>query len=205
MDDEAPTAPQVSRALIASLLVGVVALALGTFVGTRLSRPPGDDSPEAGFARDMSAHHAQAVEMAEIVRTRSSDPEVLALATDIVLTQQAQLGQMRGWLDVWRLPPSRSTTAMAWMGHAMPRSAMPGMASRDDVANLRTLDPAAAEIRFLQLMIPHHRGGVEMAKAIVERTGRAEVRTLADAIVRTQQSEVRNMQAMLRARGAAAE
>ena len=151
----------------------------------------------------MSAHHTQAVEMAEIVRTRSGDPEVLALATDIVLTQQAQLGQMRGWLDVWRLPPSRSSTAMAWMGHAVPRSSMPGMAPREDVAALRTLDPEAAEIRFLQLMIPHHRGGVEMAEAIVERTGRAEVRGLAGAIVRTQQSEVRNMEAMLRARGAA--
>lgn len=200
--EAAPRAPAVSTTLVVALLVGVIALTVGTFVGTRLSRPPGDASPEAGFARDMSAHHLQAVEMAEILRTKSEDPEMLALATDIVLTQQAQVGQMRGWLDVWRLPPSRSTTAMAWMGHRMNRSSMPGMASREEVAELRDLGPAEAEVRFLQLMIPHHRGGVDMAKAVIERTGRAEVVALAGAIVSTQQSEVRNMQALLRARGA---
>lgn len=202
-EEDAEVGPrQPSRTLVTALVVGVLAVALGTFVGTRLSRPPGDDSPEAGFARDMSAHHAQAVDMAEIVRTTSQDPEMLALATDIVLSQQAQIGQMRGWLDVWRVPPSRSATAMAWMGHRMNRSAMPGMASREDIAALRSMSPADAEVRFLQLMIPHHRGGVDMAKAVLERTGRSEVRALADAIVLSQQSEVRNMQAMLRDRGA---
>lgn len=201
--DEPAVAPrQPSRTLVTALVVGVLAVALGTFVGTRLSRTPGDDSPEAGFARDMSAHHAQAVDMAEIVRTTSQDSEMLALATDIVLSQQAQIGQMRGWLDVWRVPPSRSTTAMAWMGHRTSRSEMPGMASREAIAALRSMTLAEAEVRFLQLMIPHHRGGVDMAKAVLERTGRSEVRALADAIVRSQQSEVRNMKAMLRARGA---
>lgn len=201
--EDAEAAPrQPSKTLVTALIAGVLAVGLGTFMGTRLSRPPGDDSPEAGFARDMSAYHAQAVDMAEIVRMTSDDPETLALATDIVLSQQAQIGQMRGWVDVWRVPPSRSTTAMAWMGHPMNRSAMPGTASRDEIAALRSMAPAEAEVRFLQLMIPHHRGGVDVATAVLDRTGRSEVRALAEAIVLSQLSEVRNMQAMLRARGA---
>jgi hypothetical protein len=76
------------------MLVGVAAVAtLGTaLVMTLLTRPPGDGSPEAGFARDISVHHAQAVEMAEIVRDRTESEEVRTLATDIALTQQAQIG-----------------------------------------------------------------------------------------------------------------
>jgi uncharacterized protein (DUF305 family) len=48
----------------------------------------------------MMVHHAQAVEMAEIVRDRTENPQTRTLATDIALTQQAQIGQMQGWLAV---------------------------------------------------------------------------------------------------------
>src|SRR3712207_5353493 len=60
---------------------------------------PSDSSPEAGFARDMMVHHAQAVEMAEILRDKSESEEMRTLAADIALTQQAQIGQMQGWLQ----------------------------------------------------------------------------------------------------------
>lgn len=58
--------------------------------------PPGEDSAATGFARDMRAHHEQGVEMAEIMRDRTDDPALRLLATDIALTQQAQIGRMRG-------------------------------------------------------------------------------------------------------------
>src|SRR5215208_5475087 len=102
-----------------------VLLALATIVWGVLSlglllvpRPPGDDSPEVGFARDMINHHAQAVQMAETVRNRTESEEIRILATDTVLTQQAEIGQMQGWLAVWGLPVSGTGTAMAWMGHS---------------------------------------------------------------------------------------
>ncbi len=57
-------------------LVAVLAVAAVVFFGLAVwlylsGSPPGDGSPEAGFARDMIVHHAQAVEMAEIVRDRT--------------------------------------------------------------------------------------------------------------------------------------
>ena len=64
-----------------------------------------------GFARDMMVHHAQAVEMAEIVRDKTENENVRILATDIALTQQAQIGQMQGWLAVWELPRHRHREA----------------------------------------------------------------------------------------------
>src|SRR5918992_1175568 len=82
---------------------------------------PSDSSPEAGFARDMMVHHAQAVEMAEIVRDKTESEEIRTLAADIALTQQAQIGQMQGWLQVWDLPPTGTVPAMSWMGHPTAR------------------------------------------------------------------------------------
>ena len=75
------------------VLLGVsVIVATGAALTALLvARPPGDGSPEAGFARDMIVHHAQAVEMAEIVRDRTESEQIEILATDIVLTQQAQI------------------------------------------------------------------------------------------------------------------
>jgi uncharacterized protein (DUF305 family) len=164
-------------------------------------KPPADDSAEAGFARDMMVHHAQAVEMAEIVRDRTEDPEIRTLATDIALTQQGQIGQMQGWLSVWGLPPTGAEPAMAWMGHPT-RGRMPGMASPEEVSRLGDLPPEEADERFLQFMIPHHRAALEMTEAILGETDRPEVERLAEAISASQRAEISAMEKMLRQRDA---
>ena len=66
-------------------------------------------------------------EMAELARGRTDDELVRLLATDVVLTQQAQIGRMRGWLDVWDETPTSAAAPMSWMGHGDP--AMRGMAT----------------------------------------------------------------------------
>jgi uncharacterized protein (DUF305 family) len=93
------------------------------------SVPPGNDSAEAGFARDMIVHHAQAVQMAEIIRDKTNSDDMRLLAADISLTQQAQVGIMQGWLEVWGLPITGEEPAMAWMGHPID-GLMPGMATQ---------------------------------------------------------------------------
>lgn len=146
-------------------------------------------------------HHAQAVEMAEIVRDRTEDPEIRLLATDIALTQQGQIGQMQGWLAVWGLPMTGVEPRMAWMGESMD-GPMPGMATPGEIQELNELPPEEADIRFLQLMIPHHRAALSMAEAALEGTNRPEVEQLANGIVATQQTEIETMQEMLQSRGA---
>src|SRR4051794_22321863 len=90
-------------------LLAVAALLAGTLLGLGIGllvphlRTPGDNSPEAGFLRDMSTHHAQAVEMSMIVHQKSTDPEIVYLADDIALTQQGQIGYMQSWLRNWHL------------------------------------------------------------------------------------------------------
>lgn len=101
--------------------------------------PPSDTSVEAGFARDMKVHHAQAVTMSFMIRDLTDDESVRMLAYDIAATQQNQIGQMTGWLDLWGLTQTTTRPPMEWMspagmaamgGHPMvPGAAAPGPAT----------------------------------------------------------------------------
>jgi uncharacterized protein (DUF305 family) len=184
------------------LLTVVAVLAAGVALALLFtSRPPGNDSPEAGFARDMMVHHAQAVEMAEIVRDKTENERVRTLATDISLTQQAQIGQMQGWLAVWGLPTTGPGPPMAWMGHPM-EDRMPGMATPEQIDDLQASSPEEADELFLRLMITHHEAAIPMAEAILQRTDRPEATQLAEAIEASQQSEIGTMREMLKSMGA---
>ncbi len=192
------TGPLLFALAAAAVLLGALSLWL-YLSGQR----PGDDSAEAGFARDMSVHHAQAVEMAEIVRDKTESEEVRLMAADMALTQQGQIGRMQGWLDAWALPPTGTGPAMSWMGHPT-EGRMPGMASPDEIERLQNASPEAADKMFFGLMIPHHQAAVPMAEAAIEQTDHPEVENLAWAIVASQNGEIRLMKDMLRERGAKA-
>ena len=196
-------------ALMAVIAVGLVLLGGGLAVALGIGRTdtPDADSVAAGFARDMSRHHLQGVEMANMVADRSEDPEVRQIAFDISATQTNQAGRMQGWLAMWGVPQSGGET-MGWMsaggahGHDMADGGlMPGMATEDELANLRELRGTAFDVEFLRLMIRHHQGGFEMAEYAVEHSGVPAVRDLAQAIARAQSSETGTMATLLTARG----
>lgn len=179
-------------------LIGALLLTFGV-VAARWLTPtlPGPESAEVTFARDMMAHHEQAVEMALIVGDRSTNEQLRTLALDILLTQQAQIGQMQGWLAVWNQPVAGVEPPMVGMGTMM------GMATAEQIDALRSLPLAEAEIVFLQLMIRHHQGALGMARAAQDQAKRPEVVRLATAIINSQQSEIASMQQLLEQRGVA--
>jgi len=158
----------------------------------------------------MATHHAQAVEMAFVVRDASQDRDLRALAYDIIVTQSAQRGVLIGWLQQWGLSQTSSAPRMAWMpGHASapatPAGAAPlmhGMATDEELERLRAASGSDAEVLFLQLMIRHHEGGVIMARAILQLSQRNEVVTMAKAIDQGQTVEIALMTDMLARRGA---
>jgi uncharacterized protein (DUF305 family) len=193
MDREPDTerSPLIVAAAILVMLISVVAVAWAVL----RTAHPGESSVEAGFARDMSEHHDQAVEMALIIQQRAENEELRFIVTDMMLTQQAQIGQMRGWLDVWGLHPSSEGTKMAWMDHPT-TGLMPGMASPEQIQQLHDLPVQEAEGYFLELMIIHHQAGVEMAEAAIDRTNNEAVVRLAEAIYNAQVSEIENLQRM---------
>jgi uncharacterized protein (DUF305 family) len=182
-----------------ALILAVVAGVLGYLLWQ--DQTPGDESAEAGFLRDMQVHHTQAVEMAMIIRDRTDDAQLKAMATDIAFTQTSEMGMMQGYLNLWDLNPTGSDPAMTWMGHPT-TGLMPGMATPEQVNLLRTLPVDQAEVLFLQLMNRHHIAGVGMAQAIIDKSDNAKIEQLAQAMIRTQDAEISIMNQMLEQRGA---
>lgn len=180
---------------IVAVLIGIASLVLVV-----TDRPPGENSAEAGFARDMSVHHAQAVELSQIVLDRTEDPAIRNMASDIALTQQSQIGRMQGWLSLWGLPISGSGERMEWMGHDI-EGQMPGMASPAELNELRNAEGEEADEIFLRLMIPHHEAAIPMSNAVLERSDNEAVTGLAEAIIPAQSSEIEIMTEMRQERG----
>ncbi|MEV4256868.1 DUF305 domain-containing protein [Spirillospora sp. NPDC049652] len=206
---KAPAGASRGRRTVIVAVVAVLAAAALLAGWTQRSGRPASEGPEAGFARDMSVHHAQAVEMSFLVRDRTQDKAVRLLAYDIINTQQAQIGMMTAWLDGWKLPKADPAGPMRWMGHgghgeASPPAGgvMPGMATPAQLDALEKASGRQAETQFLRLMIAHHRGGVAMAGAVLGRTGNSQVTRLARTMVEGQTAEITLMERMLAERGA---
>jgi uncharacterized protein (DUF305 family) len=213
---ESPAPPARSRlrvVLLAVIAVGLVVFGGGLAVAVGIG---GDDAPQpgavdVGFSRDMARHHLQGVEMANLAQDHSTDPAVRGLAFDIATTQTNQVGRMQGWLALWGYSPTGGDV-MAWMGgdmagmdhgdHASDDSnLMPGMATEEELANLRSLEGSAFDVEFLRLMMRHHQGGLEMAEYAQAHGETAVVRTLARSIAESQTAETRLMSGMLEVRG----
>ena len=177
----------------------VVGLALGFAAGLLAPRlgTPGDESVEAGFIRDMSTHHAQAVEMAMIMHTKAEDDQVAALAADIAITQQGQIGTMSAWLRDWNLDPTGTQPRMAWMPNSQGSivdGLMPGMATPEQLTALRAATGVEAERMFLDLMRTHHLGGIHMAEEVVDLSDDKDIDWLAGTMVASQQREIQAIQ-----------
>ncbi|WP_165700162.1 DUF305 domain-containing protein [Ornithinimicrobium ciconiae] len=214
-DEDTPQTPGPPQPETGRLGIGLVAgtaivgLILGALLGWLVfgQSSPADDSVEAGFARDMTEHHAQAVEMSLEVLQTTEDEGLRALATDIASTQGNQLGQMEGWIRQWGLPMARPGDRMDWMGemehamHLVEGAPMAGMANPEQMESLRTAEGEAADVLYLQLMTTHHIAGVEMAEAALDGGVDGEVRRLAAAMVNGQESEIELMLGMLEVRG----
>jgi len=196
------TARWVLGVLSALVLIGI---GYGAGLITPSLRAPGNTSPEAGFARDMSAHHAQAVGMANLELQYGSTPAVKELALAIATSQQAQIGMMTVWLQDWKLQPTGTQARMAWMPDGaplLPGGLMPGMASVTQMNQLNVDRGKAEDILFCQLMLRHHLGGIHMAEGILQLTHLQQVRDLATSMVNDQQGEVGTLQDLLKQLGA---
>jgi len=98
--------------------------------------------------------------MATIIRDRTTNEELRYFTLDMILTQQAQIGQMQGWLAVWQQPLAVAEPPMNGHGEHM------GMATAEQIESLRTLPVEEAEERFFQLMVRHHQGALVMAEDV---------------------------------------
>lgn len=202
------------RAVVACVAVAVV-LGFGVAVGAALedgeaaSSTSAGGSPTAvdiGFSQDMIVHHEQAVLMAQLVRDRTKDPKIAALAAGIEDDQLLDIGAMRGYLTLWQAPVLPSGPPMQWMadhaGMDMTGGAgMPGMATTAELNALREAKGKAMDAMFLTLMLRHHEGGQAMLADATENAGVEAVRALAARIAFHQTEESRTIAGLLAGKG----
>ncbi len=196
------------RLTVLGAVSAVLLLGLGYVVGVAVPRfgIPGDASPEAGFARDMSDHHAQAVEMGMIAFRQATLPEIRTLGGDIALTQQSQIGMMQTWLRDWGLGPNSDQRPMSWMPEgqrALNGNLMPGMATRAEIDKLRSAKGQNVDILFCQYMLRHHLGGIHMVEGLVAESSNEQVTELATTMKLNQSGEVQVLRDLLTKLGAA--
>ncbi len=136
-------------------------MGLGLFLLLTKHLPvPAADSPEVTFTRGMIAHHTQAITLEMLIRQRSTDRTIRSAALNIQLSQEEQVRQMRGFLNLWQQPASFPMSA----DHARRM----GMASGTELRLLSTLPVPQAEVKFLHLMTRHHQGALPMLPPALE-------------------------------------
>ena len=169
--------------LIGTALLSPIVPPVGVCVGGECGQPTRAGGPAAVdtmFVEQMIPHHDDAIAMAELALERSTRPEIIGLAENIVRTQTAENDLMRGWYREWfgTAVPERSDQGM--MG-----GMMGGMSDLTALEEAEDFDRA-----FIEAMAPHHRRGVMMATMARRSTTRPEVRELTTTIIRTQSEEI---------------
>lgn len=148
------------------------------------------------FMQDMIPHHHQAVQMAALVEERTNNEKVREIAGRIDTAQADEIEFMRDWLrDRGQDVPDPTAHHAMHMSHDMA-----GMASPEDMAELATLDGTDFDRKFLQLMIAHHEGALEMVEHLLDQPGSAYDPVLfefVNDINEDQEAEIEQMNVML--------
>jgi uncharacterized protein (DUF305 family) len=165
-----------------------------TASATSSTQAAGHNGADVTFATEMIQHHRQAVEMADLAATRAASPEVKDLATKIKGAQAPEIAAMSGWLTGWGEQVPEDVTAM---GHDMSSSDMPGMMASGDMDKLTAASGAEFDTMFLTMMVGHHEGAVEMAKAEKAQGSYGPAKKLADDVVTAQTAEIAQMDKLL--------
>lgn len=153
---------------------------------------PKDEAFDLRFIDAMIPHHEGAVVMAKEALQKSKRPEIQQLAQAIIDAQDKEIAQMKEWRKSWY--PTMAETPMMYdasMGHMMPMSAE----MRQSMMMSGDLGAAddQFDLRFLNAMIPHHQGAIDMANQATEKSDRPEIKQLAQDILSSQQQEIDQM------------
>jgi uncharacterized protein (DUF305 family) len=146
------------------------------------------------FAQLMIVHHQGAIEMADVAVERASTPEVKALAERIQAAQGPEIDLMTGWLSSWGEETGHD---MHMDGMDMGGMEMDGMIQSEVMDELGSLEGAELDRAFLERMVAHHRGAIEMAEQEQAEGSNPDARALAGTIIEAQTAEIAQMQTLL--------
>jgi uncharacterized protein (DUF305 family) len=199
--------------------VALFSVLVGTACSSVTTQPAGQPTPtpaatvppplqrpftqaDVDFMAGMIPHHAQALKMSALVPTRSQHPQVRILAERISIGQKDEIEMLRHWLGDRNLPvpPADATHHRMNHGGTMHEMLMPGMLTDEELKQLENATGTAFDRLFLQFMIRHHAGAVEMVDVLFKSNGAANddmVYKFASDVFADQSSEIDRMQRLL--------
>ncbi|NYG55348.1 DUF305 domain-containing protein [Nocardioides perillae] len=193
---------QLRRATAGTVTALLAAITLAACSSDEASSGADHNEADVAFASDMIVHHAQALDMAQMVDGKEVSSEVEELAAEIEAAQAPEIEQMSGWLEQWgedvpdpaAMDHSGMDMGSGDMGMDME---MPGMMTAEDMAALETAEGAQFEQLWLSMMVEHHQGAIEMAETEQDQGEFDPAVDLAGEIADAQAEEIERMQALL--------
>ncbi|MFC6066547.1 DUF305 domain-containing protein [Streptomyces ochraceiscleroticus] len=162
------------------------------------------NSADVSFAKEMIQHHRQAIEMADLADGKRVSSEVKDLSTEVKGAQDPEIKKMSGWLTSWGEEAPEDMSGMDHgdmdhgdMGHDM-SSSMPGMMSSEDMDKLKKSSGADFDKMFLEMMVEHHKGALQMAETEKAKGEYGPAKKLADDVITAQKAEIEKMDTMLK-------
>ena len=168
------------------LAVGVILIPNGANASTHAKSLQNLGMNEIMFAQMMIPHHEQAISMSETALKKSRNQAILKLSNQIKSLQGTEKSQLAYWL--------KATDSSMSMDHDMQMS---GMLTVKELASLKRLTGTQFDRTFLQLMIKHHQGALEMLD-LIDDSKNAEALALAKAIKSAQSKEISSMKLLLK-------
>lgn len=188
--------------IVGGLIVGALVLSgcsdgskeSGDAAGSQAAEPSTHNAADLAFVQGMLPHHAGALTMSQLADGRAADSRVVDLADRIETAQGPEIDTMTGWLEEWGEPlPEENTNGMHRSAEGMDMSGM----SEDERAMLDSASGPEFDRMFLQMMIPHHQGALDMAETEIADGADADAVALARDIVGSQRAEIGEMQTLL--------
>ncbi len=180
------------------------------------------NAADVSFATAMIQHHAQALAMVALADGRPLDPAVKKLTEQIRDAQAPEIETMTDWLNAWDQEVPATVNDHAHGGHDMGNmdgsdmdmggdestssesstgsdtgAGMPGMMTAEQMDQLENASDAEFQDMWLQMMVEHHQGAIEMAEDEIDQGTFGDALALAKHIEASQQDEIDQMQGML--------
>ncbi|MBF6452464.1 DUF305 domain-containing protein [Nocardia cyriacigeorgica] len=150
------------------------------------------NAADVTFLQMMYPHHAQAVDMAKMVPSRTQNPQLLALAAAVEAAQAPEMQQITTLLESFGKPAPNAGEHGGHGGHDMP-----GMMTPEQMTALENATGAEFDRQWMQMMIEHHIGAIDMANTVLAEGVNPDTKALATSIVAAQQAEIDQMRQML--------
>ena len=146
------------------------------------------------FMQGMIGHHAQAIEMTDLLATRTQSEDMRKLAQRIDVSQTDEIKMMEEWLK------RRGEPLPDPHAHHHGGALMPGMLSAEEMTRLAEAKGGAFDRLFLESMIKHHEGALVMVQELFATTGAGqepEIFAFANDVDADQRMEIDRMHIML--------